>query len=62
MRIYSGAFVAKESGDLDGYELAVGEVRGATVDTLLFVYEGSPADGISLPGHLSGKTLSIEGD
>jgi hypothetical protein len=61
MRIYSDAFVAKESGDLDGYELAL-EVRGSAVDTLLFLYEGSTADGISLPGHLSGKTLSIEGD
>jgi hypothetical protein len=62
MRIYSDAFVAEESGDLDGYEFALGEVKGSAVDALLFVYEGSAAEGISLPGHLSGKTLSIEGN
>jgi hypothetical protein len=61
MRIYSDAFVAEESGDLEGYELALGEVRGSAVDTLFFLYEGSAGDGISLPGHLSGRTLSIEG-
>jgi len=62
MRIYSDAFVAAESGDLDGYELALGEIRGSAVDALLFVYEGSAADGIGLRGHISGKVLSIEGD
>jgi hypothetical protein len=38
------------------------EVRDSAVDALLFLYEGSAADGISLPGHLSGKKLSIEGN
>jgi hypothetical protein len=61
MRIYSDAFIAEESGDLDGYELALGELKGSTVDALLFVYEGSAAEGIRLPGHISGKKLSIEG-
>jgi hypothetical protein len=60
MRVYSNAVVSEESGDLVGYELALGE-KGSTVEALLFVYEGAPRDGVSLPGRISGKKVTIEG-
>jgi hypothetical protein len=60
MWVYSNAVVSEESGDLVGYELALVE-KGSTVEALLFVYEGAPRDGVSLPGRISGKKLTIEG-
>jgi hypothetical protein len=62
MQIYSNAFLSEESGDLVGYELVLKEVGNSAVETLLFVYEGAPDDGIPLPGHISGKKLTIEGN
>jgi hypothetical protein len=32
------------------------------MEGLLFIYEGGAADGRNLPGHISGKKLTIEGD
>jgi hypothetical protein len=60
MWVYSNAVVSEESGDLVGYELALGE-KGSTVEALLFVYEGAPREGVSLPGRISDKKLTIEG-
>jgi hypothetical protein len=62
MQVYSNAFVTKdEAGDLVGYELALRQASDSTVKALLFVYEGGAADGINLPGRVSGKKLTIEG-
>jgi hypothetical protein len=62
MQIYSNAFVTKdEAGDLVGYELALSQAADSTVEALLFVYEGGAADGINLPGRISGRKLTIEG-
>ena len=62
MQVYSNAFLTKdEAGDLVGYELALRQANDSTVEALLFVYEGAPADGITLPGRISGKNLTIEG-
>jgi hypothetical protein len=62
MPIYSNAFLTKdEAGDLVGYELALRLANDSTVEALLFVYEGAAADGIELPGRISGKKLTIEG-
>jgi hypothetical protein len=63
MEIYSSAFVSKTTGDLDGYELAIEKNNDSTAQTLLFIYEGAADDdGISIPGHISGNELAIEGD
>jgi len=62
MQVYSNAFLTKdEAGDLVGYELALRQINDSTVEALLFVYEGAPADGITLPVRISGKNLTIEG-
>lgn len=62
MRIYSNAYVNEETDDLLGYELAIKQHQGSTVEALLYVYEGSAAgDGIDVPGHISGKNLLIAG-
>jgi hypothetical protein len=62
MQIYSNAFVTKdEAGDLVGYELALRQASDSTVEALLFVYEGGAADGVNLPGRVSGKKLTVEG-
>jgi hypothetical protein len=63
MRIYSNAYVHEETGDLLGYELAIKQLPDATVEAFLYIYEGSTAgDGIDLPGHISGKDLTIAGN
>jgi hypothetical protein len=62
MRIYSATRVSKETGDLDGYELAFEEHKDSTVEALLFVYEGAANDeGIPISGRVSGKNLTMEG-
>lgn len=62
MQIYSATFVSKETGDLDGYELALEQHTDSSVDALLYVYEGAENDdGIPLPGHISDKNLTLEG-
>jgi hypothetical protein len=62
MQVYSNAFLTTdEAGDLVGYELALRQASDSTVEALLFVYEGGAADGINLPGRVSGKKLTIEG-
>jgi hypothetical protein len=62
MRIYSSAFIHEETGDLLGYELAVGQASNSGVEALLFVYEGAPADGVPLNGRSSDGKLIIEGE
>ncbi|MGA7288648.1 MAG: hypothetical protein WBX02_11175, partial [Terriglobales bacterium] len=63
MSIYSNAYIHEETGDLLGYELAVKQHRDGTVEALLYVYEGSAVgEGIDLPGHISGRHLTITGD
>jgi hypothetical protein len=62
MQVYSSAFIAEGSGDLDGYELAVSPTNNSKVDALLFVYEGAPDDGIPLSGNVSDKNLTIKGN
>jgi len=63
MRIYSNAFIAKGSGDLDGYELALEQHNNSTVDALLYVYEGAATDeGIRIEGRISGKEMTLEGN
>jgi hypothetical protein len=62
MRIYSNAFVHKETGDVLGYELAIRENGDSTTNALLYVFEGAPNDeGIPLSGRISGKSLTVEG-
>jgi hypothetical protein len=62
MRIYSVTRVSKETGDLDGYELALEEHKDSTVEALLFVYEGAANDeGIPISGRVSGNSLTMEG-
>lgn len=61
LKIYSSAFVEKETGDLDGYELAIDEHKDSTVNAFLYVYEGGESEGIPLLGHISGDQLSVEG-
>jgi hypothetical protein len=48
MRIYSSAFVHKETGDLLGYDLALGPTTEPNTDALLFIHEGSPGEAILL--------------
>ena len=61
MRVYSSAFADQETGDLLGYELALGQVKDSKVDALLFVYEGAPDEGIPLSGRISSGKLEIDG-
>jgi hypothetical protein len=63
MRIYSNAVVSEETGDVSGFELAVGKPSNSTVVARLYVYEGAPNNnGIQLEGHISDKTLILEGN
>jgi hypothetical protein len=63
MRIYSNAFLSKETGDVGGYELAIERHNDTSVDALLYVYEGAPNDdGISISGQASGKRVTLEGE
>ena len=62
MQIYSNAWLSEETGDVNGYELAVQKSATDSVDVLLYVYEGAPNDqGIHIPGRLSGKKLTAKG-
>ena len=62
MQIYSATSVSTETGDVDGYELALGQHKDSTVDALLFVYEGAAnRDGIPISARISGKNLTVEG-
>jgi hypothetical protein len=62
MRIYSDAYLSEETGDVTGAELAIKQKANATVDALLFVYEGAPNnDGIPISGRISGGKLTLEG-
>ncbi|HEY3768009.1 MAG TPA: hypothetical protein VGN44_04980 [Candidatus Angelobacter sp.] len=63
MQIYSGASFFEETGDVVGYELALHQRSGSTVDAFLFVYEGAANDeGIPISGHLLGKKLTMQGE
>src|SRR5947209_6727334 len=62
MRVYSSAFIHKETGDLLGYELAIDRAPASTTNVLLFIHEGSPGEGISLTGHAQDGKLVVEGD
>ena len=43
--------------------MAIKQLPDATVEAFLYIYEGSTAgDGIDLPGHISGKDLTIAGN
>jgi len=61
LKIYSGAFTAEQTGDIEGYELAIDERKGSTVTAFLYVYEGGGSEGIKLPGHIAGNKLLIQG-
>jgi len=62
MRVYSNAWVDKETGDLNGFELAIKNIDDSTIEALLYVYEGAPAEGIPLPGRISNERVEIKGD
>ena len=62
MRVYSSAFVHKETGDLLGYELAIDQAPGSTTDVLFFIHEGSPGEGIPLTGRVQDGKLVVEGE
>jgi hypothetical protein len=63
MRVYSNAWVDKETGDLNGFELAIKYLDDSKIDALLYLYEGGPAEGTPLPGHIfSNGGIDIAGD
>jgi hypothetical protein len=63
MRIYSSTSVDKQTGDLDGYELAIEGHKDSTVDAWLYVYEGAANDeGIHISGAILGNKLTMEGN
>jgi hypothetical protein len=63
MRVYSNASLIEEAGDVVGYELAVQQREGTSIDALLYFYEGVPnKDGISVSGHIAGGKLAMEGE
>ncbi len=61
MRVYSNAWLSKETGDLNGFELALKQTADSKIDALLYFYEGGLSDGIPLPGGASGNNVTIEG-
>jgi hypothetical protein len=62
MRVYSSAFIQEETGDLLGYDLALGPAAETNTDALLFIHEGSPGEGIPLKAKQSDGKIAIEGD
>jgi hypothetical protein len=62
MIVYSNAYFSKETGDLDGFELAFKRDTSSAGDVLLFVYEGGPSQGILLRGHIAGNKLFVDGN
>ena len=62
MRTYSNAFLSHETGDVQGFELAIGQHKPSSIDALLYVYEGAPnTDGIPISGRLFGDKLVLQG-
>ena len=62
MQIYSVVSNDRETGDLDGYELAIEQHADSTVDAWLYIYEGAPnEDAIHISGTISGKKLALRG-
>ena len=61
MDIYSDAQVSKVTGDLSGFELALGNPNGSRRKALLFLYEGSVSNGIPLTANINGGHVSIQG-
>jgi hypothetical protein len=60
--IYSVTSTSKETGDLDGYELAIEQHDDSTVDAWLYVYEGAPnKEGIHISGTIAGQILKLKG-
>jgi hypothetical protein len=62
LKIYSGAFTAEQTGDLEGYELAIDERKGPSASVRLYVYEGAASEGIDLPGHITSDKLVVQGN
>lgn len=63
MQIYSVASVDRETGDLDGYELAIERHVDSTIDAWLYVYEGAPNDdAIHTTGLISGRKMTLRGN
>jgi len=62
MKVYSNAFVHKETGDILGYDLAVKRHADSSVEAFLYIYEGAPnKDGIPLYGRILGNHISVQG-
>ena len=61
MDIYSDAQVSKVTGDLSGFDLALGRPSGSLRKALLFVYEGRGSEGIPLSATVDGDSLVIQG-
>jgi len=62
MDIYSDAYYSNETGDVNGFELALDKSDTPRRKALLFVYEGAANnDGIPLPVTTDGNNLVIKG-
>ncbi len=61
MRVYSNASYVEEAGDVIGVELALTVRPDNSVSALLYDYEGVPTNGVPLPGHAAGTTLTLDG-
>jgi hypothetical protein len=62
MDIYSDAYYSNETGDVNGFELALDKPNTPHRKALLFVYEGAANnDGIPLPVTTDGNDLVIKG-
>lgn len=61
MDIYSNARVSDVTGDLGGFELALGNPNRPRRKALLFMYEGSISDGIPLTAIMNGGDVLIQG-
>ncbi|MFZ3265795.1 MAG: hypothetical protein WA172_17445 [Terriglobales bacterium] len=62
MRVYSNAWIDMETGDLNGFELAIKNIDNSPINVLLYMYEGGVAEGIPLPGRISNGRIDIRGD
>lgn len=61
MDVYSDAHISKDTGDLNGFELAVEKPNGSPRKALLFMYEGAASDGIPIGATTDGNKLAIDG-
>ena len=62
MDIYSDAYYSNETGDVNGFELAIDKPSTLRRKALLFVYEGAANnEGIPLPVTTDGEDLVIKG-